>query len=199
MARTRSKDYDTIQAAILDETAKLFADRGYAATSIGDIAQACDSSKSRLYHYFGSKEDILAQMLTEHIDQLLEGCHDTLASHADPIERFRVLVRFFMEIYAVSSSKHVVLLTCIEFLPPETKETVLRKERELVSFVRDIITRVRPDIAADKEKSYVDTMLFFGMINWTYTWYRADGTLSPDALADRAVSIFLDGYVSFSQ
>lgn len=198
MARTRSKDYDSIQASILDKTAALFAERGYAATSIGDIAQACDSSKSRLYHYFGSKEDILAQMLTEHIDTLLEGCHETLASHADPIERFRVLVRFFVEIYAVSSNKHVVLLTCIEFLPPETKETVLRKERELVSFIHEIIARIRPDIAAKKPLTHADTMLFFGMINWTYTWYKADGVLSPDALADRAVSIFLDGYRALS-
>lgn len=194
MARTQSKDYESIQASILDETAALFANRGYAATSIGDIAQACDSSKSRLYHYFDSKEDILAQMLTEHIDRLLEGCHETLATYADPSERFRVLVRFFMEIYSVSSNKHVVLLTCIEFLPPQTKEVVLRKERELVSFIHDIIARMRPEIAWQKPLTYVDTMLFFGMINWTHTWYNADGMLSPDALADRAVSIFLDGY-----
>lgn len=194
MARTRSKDYDNIQASILDNTAALFADRGYAATSIGDIAQACDCSKSRLYHYFESKEGILAKMLTEHIDQLLDGCHETLATYPDPIERFRVLVKFFMEIYAVSSSKHVVLLTCIRFLPDETREIVLRKERELVTFIRDSIARIRPDIAKNKHLAHVDTMLFFGMINWTYTWYDADGQISPDELAERAVDLFLGGY-----
>lgn len=194
MARTRSKDYDSIQASIIDNTAALFAERGYAATSIGDIAQACDCSKSRLYHYFESKEDILAKMLTEHIDTLLEGCHETLSQHADPVERFRVLVRFFLGIYAVSSDKHVVLLTCIRFLPEDTRQTVLRKERELVTFIRDIIMRIRPDIAKKGQLAHVDTMLFFGMINWTYTWFDAEGPVSPEALADRAVDLFLDGY-----
>lgn len=194
MARTRSKDFDNIQASILDETAALFAERGYAATSIGDIAQACECSKSRLYHYFKSKEEILAQMLTEHIDQLLEGCHDALSKYPDPVERFRVLVAFFMEIYAVSSNKHAVLLTCIHFLPDQTRETVLRKERELVTFIRDIIMRIRPDIAKNQDLAHVDTMLFFGMINWTYTWYEADGNVTPDQLAQRAVDVFLGGY-----
>lgn len=194
MARTRSKDYDSIQASILNKTAMLFAERGYAATSIGDIAQACECSKSRLYHYFDSKEDILAKMMNEHIDTLLEGCHEALRKHADPVERFRVLVTFFMDIYAVSSKKHVVLLTCLEFLPEEIKVVVVRKERELITFICDIISRVRPDIAKDKHMSYVDTMFFFGMINWTYTWYRADGPVSPAQLAERAVDLFLDGY-----
>ncbi|WP_346915446.1 TetR/AcrR family transcriptional regulator [uncultured Roseibium sp.] len=194
MVRTRSKDYENIQASILDNTAALFAERGYAATSIGDIAQACDCSKSRLYHYFENKEDILAEMLSEHIDVLLEGCHDALAKHADPVERFRVLVRFFMGIYAVSSDKHAVLLTCIRFLPEETRQTVLRKERELVTFIRDIIARIRPDIAKNGQLAHIDTMLFFGMINWTYTWFKADGPVTPEALADRAVDLFLGGY-----
>ncbi|SUV87842.1 TetR family transcriptional regulator [Bordetella pertussis] len=39
-------------------------------------------------------------------------------------------------------------------------------------------------------------MLFFGMINWTYTWYKADGSVSPDALAERTVQLFLDGYLN---
>lgn len=194
MARTRSKDYDDIQASMIDSTAALFAERGFAAASIGDIAQACNCSKSRLYHYFENKEDILAKMLIEHIDTLLEGCHEALRNHADPVERFRVLVRFFMEIYAVSSNKHVVLLTCIRFLPDDVRQSVLRKERELVSFIRDIVARIRPDFARDGQLSHIDTMLFFGMINWTYTWYNAEGKVPPEALADRAVSLFLDGY-----
>jgi hypothetical protein len=37
-------------------------------------------------------------------------------------------------------------------------------------------------------------MLFFGMINWTYTWFKPDGRVLPTELADRAVSLFLDGY-----
>lgn len=196
MARTRSKDYESIQDSIIEKTAALFASRGYAATSIGDIAQACECSKSRLYHYFDSKEAILAHMLTEHVDKLLEGCHRALKTHADPVERFEVLVDFFLGIYSVSGNKHVVLLTCLEFLPENVRRDVLRKERELVAFVRDILIRIRPDIASDG-MSHIDTMLFFGMINWTYTWFDPNGKVTSTALAQRSVDLFLNGYRTF--
>lgn len=194
MARTRSADYDKIQASIIERTAALFASRGYAATSIGDIAAANECSKSRLYHYFKSKEEILSTMLTEHVDKLLKECEETLTDGADPLQRFRELIAFFLEIYAVSRDKHVVLLTCIDFLPKRKRNEIIGKERQLVAYVQDALGRIRPDRAGDEDSAHVDTMLFFGMINWTYTWYRSNGPLKPEALADRAVDIFLNGY-----
>jgi AcrR family transcriptional regulator len=194
VTRPRSPDYDNIQASILEKTAFLFATRGYAATSIGDIAEACGCSKSRLYHYFESKEAILSTMLSDHVDGLLEKGRRTLAKYDDPVASFREMIRFFMEVYAVSRDKHVVLLTCMEFLAKKKRQEVVEKQRELISFVRDILKQIRPDRANDASALHVDTMLFFGMINWTYTWYRADGPMRSSELADRCVDIFLEGY-----
>lgn len=196
MARTRSSDYDAIQQSILDRTADVFATRGYAANSIGDIAKACGCSKSRLYHYFDSKERILSTMLIEHVDQLLEGGHAVLQQPIKPIEKFRALLHFFLEIYAVSRSKHIVMLTCIDFLPDELRSEVVGKQRELISFVRDILCELRPEAATNRMQLHMDTMLFFGMINWTYTWYSAKGVISPQELADRCLSLFLSGFLN---
>lgn len=198
VSRTRSADYGNIQASILQTTSDLFATRGYAASSISDIAEACGCSKSRLYHYFKSKEEILATMLTEHVDRLLEGCHAITAEIEEPEASFRRLIRFFMEIYAVSRSKHVVLLTCMEFLPDAKRKEVIAKERELISFVRDLLKRLRPERARAPKALQADTMLFFGMINWTYTWFNAKGPISPQELADRSVDLFLNGFLSGS-
>lgn len=196
MARTRSRDYDAIQASILDRSSELFASHGYAASSIGDIADACGCSKSRLYHYFESKEAILTTMLTDHVDILIEGGKEVLEAQGDPVERFRKLIRFFMEIYAVSRSKHVVLLTCMQFLPEDVRKDVYAKQRKLVAFVRSILKEIRPPGADRFSTLHADTMLFFGMINWTYTWYHADGKVPPADLADRSLQLFLNGYLS---
>jgi AcrR family transcriptional regulator len=196
MARTRSPDYDNIQAMILDRSAALFASRGYAATSIGDIASACECSKSRLYHYFESKEAILSSMLTEHIDKLLDECERSTAQGGDPSDRFHRLIRYFLEVYAVSSNKHVVLLTCLDFLPPDIHTEVVAKQRKLIAYLSDILAAIRPDLQSGKRLAHVDTMLFFGMINWTYTWYKVGGPISADALAQRAVDLFLYGYAN---
>lgn len=194
MARKRSADYDDIHDTILNRAAAIFAKRGYAATSIGDIAEACDCSKSRLYHYFDSKEAILRDMLSAHVETLLSKGRQAVYGVHDPKERFRKLIRMFLNLYAVSQDRHIVLLTCLDALPPESQAELLAKQRELVAYVRDVLLQLRPDLAEDAVIAKVDTMLFFGMINWTYTWYRADGKVSPDELADRAVDIFIAGY-----
>ncbi|MDO6966650.1 TetR/AcrR family transcriptional regulator [Rhizobium alvei] len=194
MARTRSPDYDKVRDDIIEKAASMFAKRGYAATSIGDIAEACDCSKSRLYHYFDSKEAILLDMLNTHVDKLLWSCRHSLYGFQDPVERFQQLTRFFLEVYAVSRDQHVVLLTCLDFLAPENQKELIAKQRELIAYVRDILLQLRPDMADDMSMAHVDTMLFFGMINWTYTWYRANGAVSPEQLADRTVELFTKGY-----
>ncbi|MGY3607371.1 TetR/AcrR family transcriptional regulator [Bradyrhizobium sp. Leo121] len=194
MTRPRSPDYDSIQASIIKQAAGLFANRGYAATSIGDIAAACDCSKSRLYHYFESKEAILVFMLTEHVDKLLAGCDDILSGREDEIACFQKLIRFFLQIYSVSRDKHVVMLTCMEFLPNNVRKDVIKKQRQLISIVTDMLAKIRPERAKDEASAHVDAMLFFGMINWTYTWFKPDGRMMPTDLADRCVSLFLDGY-----
>lgn len=194
VARTRSADYDQIHGMILDRAAAVFASRGYAATSIGDIATACDCSKSRLYHYFDGKEAILRDMLTLHVDSLLERQRQVLYRTQDARTRFLEMVKLFLEVYAVSRDRHVVLLTCLDALPAEHRNELIAKQRQLIAYVRDALMQLRPDLAADKVVAQVDTMLFFGMINWTYTWYRADGAMPPEALAERTVDLFLNGY-----
>lgn len=195
MARTRSPDYDKVHDNIIQQAAAIFASRGYAATSIGDIAEACDCSKSRLYHYFDSKEAILLDMLNTHVDALLSRCRHSIYGFQDPIERFRQLTRLFLEVYAVSRNQHVVLLTCLDFLAADHRKELVAKQRELIAYVRDILLQLRPDMETNFAMAHVDTMLFFGMINWTYTWYRADGAVSPEELADRTVELFTQGYI----
>lgn len=198
MARTRSADYDAIHGMILERAASVFASRGYAATSIGDIAAACDCSKSRLYHYFDGKEAILRDMLTLHVDTLLERQRQVLYRTLDPKTRFLEMVKLFLEVYSVSRDRHVVLLTCLDALPAEHRNELIAKQRQLIAYVRDALMQLRPDLAADRVVAQVDTMLFFGMINWTYTWYRADGPMAPEALAERTVDLFLSGYAAIA-
>ncbi len=179
---------------MLARAAGVFARRGYAATSIGDIADACDCSKSRLYHYFDSKQAILWDMLSGHVDGLLVKCRQTIYGFSDPEERLRQITRLFLDVYAVSRDQHVVLLTCLEFLSEPQRKELVTKQRELIAYVRDVLLQMRPERAGEAARISADTMLYFGMINWTYTWYRADGPLAPRDLADRAVDLFLKGF-----
>ena len=72
MARTQAADYEAQRRAILDHAAEAFADAGYAACTMADIARRSGASKARLYHYYESKEAILYDLLDRHTRELLD-------------------------------------------------------------------------------------------------------------------------------
>ena len=70
MARPQAADYDDRRQGMLDRAAALYAQHGFLGASIADLAVACGVSKSLLYHYFGSKEDILFEIMSDHVEHL---------------------------------------------------------------------------------------------------------------------------------
>ena len=71
MARPKSATHELQREAILNQAAQCFAQRSYLAASMNDIAAACGTSKARLYHYYGSKEAILFDLLDRYTQRLL--------------------------------------------------------------------------------------------------------------------------------
>ena len=85
MARTQAADYESQRAAILENAAEAFAEAGYAACSMTDIARKSGASKARLYHYYESKEG-LYQAVMQRIGSELDIAFEQLASEVLPIE-----------------------------------------------------------------------------------------------------------------
>ena len=71
MARPKSLQHELKRDEILDVAAQCFADNSYPSASMNDIAAACGTSKARLYHYYGSKEAILFDLLDRYTQRLL--------------------------------------------------------------------------------------------------------------------------------
>ena len=196
MARTRSKQYPENQELILDKAAHLFAERGFHRASISELAAACEFSKAWLYHYYDSKEAILFAVLSRHLSDLNAVGARALGSGGDPETRFRSFVRDAMRLYAERLDHHIVLTRDIEFLPETFREEIRTQERDLVDRFVDVLARLRPDLMASKGRRKPYAMMFFGMLNWTYTWYDPEGPVGPDEFADRAAEVFLHGFLS---
>ncbi len=193
MARPRASDYAEKRQRIRDRAAELFAERGFAASSTADIARAARCSKALIYHYFGSKEEILYDLLNAHVGALVEAAEVAIASTTEPRARFRALVRAHLRLYASARAKHVLLLNELSRLAPAKRARIIALERRLVALAGSLIARVAPGLARRPKLVRPLTMSFYGLINWTYTWYRADGPLGPEAFADLASDLFLDG------
>ena len=189
MARPQSPDYDKRRGAILRVAARLYARRGFKGASVADLAKACRTSKSLIYHYFPSKEEILRQVMSAHLDALVAAA--AAATRSGPAEtQLRALTRAFMRLYAGARDDHKVLLNELDNLAPGARAEVIGKQRAIIATAEELIRRIRPETGP---LALPLAMLFFGMINWTHTWFRAEGRVSADHLADIAVDLMLGG------
>src|SRR3990167_3647106 len=118
--------------------------------------------------------------------------NEVLAAPSDnPAERFAELTRGFLHAYVGASNRHKVLVNDLDNLPVDRRRKVVRVERELIDIVSDVLAAIGPHYGTSRAERRASTMLYFGMINWTHTWYGVDGPLSVDALTDRVIAIFL--------
>ncbi|WP_339863885.1 TetR/AcrR family transcriptional regulator [Paremcibacter congregatus] len=196
MARKQAEDYDDRRRSILDKAAELFADKGYARSSISELAKACGASKSWLYHYYPSKEAILFDIMRLHVMELVTMAEAALVHDGTPKEKFQILARNFMNIYVNAGSKHVILLNDRGCLPDEMRREILGLQERVVNTVVELVLELNPEL--DKAQDYKKpvTMAFLGMINWTYIWFRKDGPVSQEQFADLAVEVFMNGFMS---
>jgi AcrR family transcriptional regulator len=194
MARGRSPGYDDQREAILARAAELFAQRGYASTSMNQVAQACGLSKPTLYHYFRDKYQLLLEIADGHVSRLDATITETAESHrgSPPADQLGAMIHRIVREYAGAQNAHRVLTEDVRYLEPADRKRVLDKERRVVAAFADAVGRVRPD-ARQAEIDKPLTMLLFGMVNWMFTWHRADGALTHEALAPIVADLFTAG------
>ena len=193
MARTRSPNFEDIQLGILKKAARLFATHGYERTSIGDLVRACDLSRGAIYHYFESKEAILFAMMDSLVHGLLETLTEAAAEEGGPVERLERIIAAFVEHNARSPDEQVILLHDIGALSRSEQKQIHAIEKQVVELVADAIVAADARGAVTPRTRKVYTMMLFGMINYTYTWYDAKGPVKPRELAEMATEVFLGG------
>ena len=184
MARKQAADYEQRREAIVAKAAELFAAGGFQGASIADLAKACESSKSLIYHYYSSKEEILYAVMTSHLDQLVEDVEKVTAQNGNPREELHSLLRAFMRHYVGAVDRQKVLLNELGNLLPDKRNVIVDQQRAVIRSVETLLVQLHPALAADPVRARAQTMLLFGMINWTKTWFDPAGPLSADDVAD---------------
>ena len=193
MARTQAEDYEERRRDIVAKAAALFAEQGFHGTSISEVAEACGTSKSLLYHYYASKEDILFDAMHDHVKALLDAAEDIAQTNRSPEIKLRQLTHRFMALYLTAAANQRVLVNELRHLPAAQRKTVVGIQRRLLDIVEDILTALRPDLARQRALKRPATMLYFGMINWMHTWLDPKGKANPAKIADLAVNTFIEG------
>jgi AcrR family transcriptional regulator len=178
----------------IDEVAsELFHANGYAATSVRDIARALDIQGASLYAHVASKEDVLWSIVdgaaTAFESKADEAVTETTTS--DPVERLAALVEAHVDVVTADPQRASVFVTEWRHLSADRRAAIARRRDAYEARFRAVID----DGAAVGAFRPTDTALaatfILTALNGIATWYRPDGRLSADRIADHYVDLAL--------
>jgi AcrR family transcriptional regulator len=193
MARTQAADYGSKRRSILDQSAKVFAAQGYDKTSMAQIAKTCGFSKALLYHYYENKEALLTDIIQVHLEELLDEVQAAVNADLSPKDQLRALVTALLLAYEDADDKHKLQINELSFLPKERQVGLKQLERDLVSIFADAVIAASPAVASREKMIMPVTMSLFGILNWTYLWFRPTGDLTRTDYADLVTNLIIDG------
>jgi len=176
---------------LLRESARLFREKGYDATSVRDIAAATGLQSGSWVYHFKTKQDILAAVMEEGLQQALARIEAIARRELPPREHFRELVRTHLDTLLGPGQDFIpVLLYDWRALDEAGRERVVALQKRYEQVWDDVIRRLQRsgDWAMPTR---VDRLLMFGALNWIVQWYRPRGPLRVAQLVDDAEKFFL--------
>jgi AcrR family transcriptional regulator len=179
--------------AITKAAAELFAKKGFLGASVADISAACNISKSLIYHYYPSKEDILFEVMWGHVSLLVEIAQGFATLNRQPDVLLRMIAISLMQAYNGAQAAQKILLNELDNLPPEKRALVVQAQRDVIDVVDKLVVKLRPSLRGKPKQRKPIVMMYFGMLNWTHVWFDREGPVSEKKLADIAVDMFLGG------
>lgn len=179
---------------VMAAAAAVFSERGYRAASMSDIAARLGMGKASLYHYVGSKEEVLIELYEEVLREnviaarrVLESDRSALDALAEVLRdrvvytcRHRDLVRVFFEEEAELPARQQARLIAVRHEYEQTLLDLVARGEAAGEFSLPTTPRI-----------FVNTIL--GAANWTYKWFRPDGPLTPEQLGDQMATALLAG------
>lgn len=184
--------YEARRREVVATAAKLFAERGYDGTSMGDLTAATGLAAGGLYHYIEGKDDLLIAICDELLEPLLARAREIVATEAPPVTQLRELVEAWVD-HVVEHRHHMLVFT-------QERQAIERQQRwRRVRSQRKAFEKILDEVLArgeaDGSMTFADRRLsllaLLSMVNYTPQWVRPGGRLSPAEIAEGYCEIVL--------
>jgi AcrR family transcriptional regulator len=180
---------------ILAVAADLFAAKGYGATAMSDLAGALGMQKASLYHHVRTKETLLYELSLESMQRIKDAA--AAVPPAAPRPYLEALIRTHVLTLLADQSKHATALTELRCLSPAEREHVTELRDSYDRVIEEAIRALQAwgDLWPNLTPKVLRLSLL-GMLNWSVFWYRPDGEITPEELAETYTAVFLGNQVS---
>lgn len=178
---------------IQEVISRLFAEKGFHATSMRDIARELNMNKSSLYYYVDSKEGILFKLINDALDASLEIVKEICEREISPEEKLDEVLRFYIRHYGKRKEALKLLVNEVDSLQEEYRSVLIDKQKRFVKLLESIFEELIAEGKMTEIPPAIATFAFFGMAHYTIRWYDKEGPVSVDELAKMFLKIFMRG------
>lgn len=186
--------YDAKREGVVEAAAALFAERGYHATTMQDLTEATGLTAGGLYHYIGSKEQLLIAICDALMEPLLEKAQALGIDALEPEPALRALVGAWVEQVATHRQHMVVFLQERHVIEREPQwRHVAGSRKRFERLLERTLERVQEEGEAPFADRRLTTFALLGMVNHLPQWYRPRGRLSTAQIAAGFCDMVLGG------
>lgn len=191
-AGTAGDEAVPVPQRLMAAATRLFADQGYDRTSVQEIVEAAGVTKGALYHYFGSKDDLLHGIYGRLL-RLQQQRLEALAQDGGPVEeRLRAAAADVVVTTIENLDDAMIFFRSMYQLSPEKQKQVRAERRLYHERFRALIEEgVREGVFSADTPADLVVDYHFGSVHHLSSWYRPDGRLTPQQVADHLADLLM--------
>lgn len=171
----------------------LFKEQGYASTSVRDIAKALEIEPASLYSHISTKEDLLSQTCFGLAEKFLSAIQEVNDIYFNAEEKLRMAIRLHVEILTENLNAAIIFNRDWRSLSEENKAKFIVLRNEYERGIRTIIQNGIDEGLFNESDLQFASLCVLSSVNWITEWYKSDGALKPQQIADKLSDFILTG------
>ena len=185
---------------IIDTAAALFHQKGFASTTLDDVSKELGISKAALYHYVGSKDELLSIIYTQAFDNIFKDTYEISGMDLAPDEKLALIIRNHIKNIIIKDlSMFSVYFSEESQLPAKDFKKIRAEKKKYTQIVAKIVAEGISEGLFKNVDPLLQAYAILGMCNWIYKWYHpAKTNYTPEQIADQFIALLEAGYLKSS-
>ena len=180
---------------IIRVAARIFAAKGYHATTLDEIAGELRVTKPALYYHVRNKEEILREIIGK-IMEPMETAIKLGNSSLPPREKIARIVETLVKFGTERKETTLIAFEELKILPKRSRDAIRRRQKSLENVLQQVLKEGKSQGLFQFEDERMVAFAILASSNGVYRWYQPDGSLTPADISERFIRFFENGYLN---
>ncbi len=180
---------------ILQGAVDLFYEYGFARASTRQLVQRVGMTSSAIYNHFDNKDEILFTIIQRASGKTLDTIKDVISKYDDPEECLKHMISNMLYLFRDDGIKKEIAIFIDELyqLPEDLREICNKQHRLIFDLFESKVRELKNNNLANPINDKVATFGILGAMNWVYHWFRNNGPLTIEEIADELIKLLFNG------